>query len=285
MNFLIRRKRKLKASVTGRLLRFLKNPVPVKEHGAWAILLIPMFSGAMQARAFSVGAFLLFISAFFLFLAYHPFEISRQYQANGVAADKAANACFWLLVYAFIGCNCGASLIFLYHRYYLLPFGMVAAFLFLASVAAQKRKKLSQTRELLGIFALSLGAPAMFYVITGEINFSVAKLWLINVLFFLSASFFVHLKISEKSAAKCAGNAVTYRETFRRNLFYQSSLLLLLVSGYVYNVISLPVVLAYLPMVLHCLGSARREPGILNFKKTGLIFTAYSVCFGILISL
>lgn len=267
-----------------RLLRYLKTPIGVKEHGAWAIVFIPFCTGALQARAFPLNAVFLLSAELFFFLAYRPVEILVQFRKNRGAREKMLHAWFWAVLYS-AGGMIAAGMLLLNGRYLLLAFGGVTALLFGIGMQLQKKNRLSQSRELLGILTLSLGAPAMLYSITGELPAEGWRLWILNALFFLSSSFFIHLKLSEKNSGNDMALSPAYLKQYRLNLAYQSGLLLVLIVLSVSHVLTFWGVLAFLPMLWHCLSAARYSAGKANFKKTGIIFLAYALFFGVLISM
>jgi hypothetical protein len=267
-----------------RLLRNLKTPIGVKEHGAWAIVFIPLCTGALLARVFTFNALLLLIAELFFFLAYRPVELLVQLRKNRSAHEKRLHAWFWAALYSLVALI-AAGILLVNGRYYLLAFGGVTALLFGIGMQLQKKNRLSQSRELLGILGLSLGAPAMLYSITGEVLIAGWRLWILNALFFFSSSFFIHLKLSEKNRGDDAVMSPAYLKQFRLNIVYQSSLLLGLIVLSVSHLLTLWGLLAFLPMLWHCLSAARVSAGKADFKKTGIIFLAYSLFFGALISL
>lgn len=268
-----------------KLLRNLRNPVTVKEHGAWAILLIPMLSGVLQAKIFSFPALLLSMSITAFFLSYRPYEIWHAAKPGALNALKKENALFWLIAYAGIGAVTGLWLLVIVQLWRLLLLGVAAALLFGIATAIGERKKLSQLREILGIAALTLGAPAMYLVCTGELSPEAMKLWIGNTLFFMSSSFFVHLKISEMASGKNDFARKEHRNNVIENIAYQTALLLLLFVLYKNYIISAYALLAFLPMIIHCLGGSRKTYGTINFKKIGILFSVYSLYFGILAAL
>ena len=269
------------ALITG----FLRNPIFVREHGTWAILIIPLVTGFLRSENHSASVIPLLLANLFLFFAYHPFEIILQYSKTKSAAARVQNALFWFVVYLVPGIFFGLYAAISTGRYILFLFALAALCFLGAGILFQRKNKLSRTRELLGIIGLSLGAPAVLYFLDGTISPASVILWAFNVLFFLSSSLFVHLKMTERTCSKDAARAEEYRRILLQNTMYQMGLLGLLLGVKALNIISYPVVLAFLPMIIHCLYAAFPNGSPVNFKKVGFTFLAYSVFFGIMFAI
>ncbi len=267
------------------LVGFLRNPVLVREHGTWAILIIPLLTGFLRSHNHSVMIIPLFLAFLFLFFAYHPFEIIIQYRKTKSAKVKVQNAWFWFLVWFTTGSGFGLYAVISSERYSLFLFALTAIFFFALGLLFQRKNRISRMREFLGILALALGAPAVLYYMDGDISERSVVLWILNTLFFLSSSFFVHLKMMEKNAGKDESRHAEYKRVLTQNAVYQSGLLCLLLAAKYFALISSPVLLAFLPMIVHCLYAASPDNAPISFKKVGFTFLAYSVFFGIMFAL
>ncbi len=264
---------------------FLRNPVSVREHGAWAILFVPMLTAIFNISRFSPSVILFCCTIFFLFMAYYPFEIILTSRKNGLVSPKVKNAKFWFSLYIALSIMFAVWTLIISGVFGIFYFGFAALILFTASLMMLKKTKLSFLREALGITALCLSAPAIIYFTEGRITHSAIILYFSNVLFFISASFFVHLKLAEKSNSKETNSENGYKKAYLYNLIYSLLLLSLLSALAITRHISFTAAAAFAPMILHCLIFAKIKNPAESFKKTGFLFLAYSVFFTLLLSL
>ena len=266
------------------LRNYLSRPVISKEHGAYAILLVPLLTGFIASRNKSAYALVLVFSTLFFFLAHQPFEILLSGNKQNLHGYKQANAKFWLITYFILGSVLGLIAIVIAGNYLLFIFAGISALFFSLQQALTRGQKFNRMREIPGIMALVSGAPAMLCFLDGALTFQMINLWVFNALFFLSSSFFVHLKVSERGLEKEKIISPGYQKTLYFNLFYQSAVLILLIGLYATRFINFTVIIAFLPMILHCLLRALPDKKPVSFRIVGLLFLAYSVFFGILLA-
>ncbi len=155
-----------------------------REHGAWAMLLMPFLLGATAGRA-RWPALLLLVSVLFLFTASRPMELALQGRSGAMAR---------VVAYAAVGSAAGSALLLVYGRWMLLPIG-AAAGLVLSAQLILRRMRLDRTwpARLASIAALSATGPAAFYTATGTLDERALAVWALCFLYSGASVFYVRL--------------------------------------------------------------------------------------------
>lgn len=177
----------------------LRLPV---EHGAWGILLVPFVSAAGVAGAWNLPVMLAGGCALGLFLLRGPIEAQASVARPGTSAHAWK---MWLkpghLALAGSSAVAGALLIFLYRREQLLWLGLIAIALYLVQRrlvqlhGAERAEKRSLRAELVGVVLLTLTAPAAWMAARGALDAAGAKVWLLNLLFFLGGVLYIKYRV------------------------------------------------------------------------------------------
>ena len=158
-----------------------------KEHGAWAMLLMPYLLGTLVAD-WGAGrpSLLLLTSVLTLFTASRPLELALR--------ERRSDAVVRLVLYAGLGSATGVFLMIGYQRWALLPLAATAG----AALGAQlllRRRRLDRTwpARLVSIAALSAAAPAAYYASIGSLDHRAVALWLTAFLYSGASVFYVRL--------------------------------------------------------------------------------------------
>jgi YwiC-like protein len=178
-----------------------------REHGAWGLLLVPLFTGlaAGFAPEHRIGPLLLFTTAALaLFALRTPFE-----SLLGIAAIPArtseerwtaliGSACFGLLAAVCLG-----VLMWRGQHSALLIFGAASACAFLAQAVLRRRgRDTRMISQVVGALALTSTAPAAYYIGTGQVDERAVALWIANWIFAGNQIHFVQLRIHATRATK-----------------------------------------------------------------------------------
>lgn len=262
------------------------KPVVTREHGSWAVLFVPVLTGITASRAFNLSVALFIVSIFFLFMSYTPSEMIMQtYYKKMPVTDKLKNARFWFGVYITISLLAGLPLIIFYHKLGLLIFTGAALLFFISSLYIMFTFRKNVWSDFLAMAGLTLSAPAVMYLTEGSFNSRSLMLYLLNVLFFGSSAFYVHMKMKLSSIKK---QNVTLQEKLtigRLNLIYHAAAVLLLAVFILLFPSKLLAAAAFIPMILHSVAGTFKLPKRVSYKKIGLTFLAYSIVFLLMMSL
>ena len=84
------------------MLEKIPPPVITKEHGSWAVLIVPIFVNAWIAGKWSIDMIFVVASAFGIFMSYVPAQVLlRHYSGAAQANEKLRQAKFWAGAYLF----------------------------------------------------------------------------------------------------------------------------------------------------------------------------------------
>ncbi|MBF6613344.1 MAG: YwiC-like family protein [Chloroflexi bacterium] len=163
-------------SAGGPLRLRLGAPYVPNDHGAYAMLLVPMLLGFIVGAVRGVAAnsnppvtFTLFaLSLICLFFASEPLSIAFKPRVSTPARRRAL---LWLGIYLLAAGLAGAPLLFIGKLWALGWFlAPAAALMLLFLVAVKLRKQRSLGMRLPGIVGLTLSAPAAYYIATGTLD-------------------------------------------------------------------------------------------------------------------
>ena len=253
-----------------------------KEHGAWAVFFVPMIVGTVIAEQLSANLILLFFSSTAFFLAYQPILVLfRQAPSD----DKLHAARTWGPVFLLLWVAIPGLFLFIQGFWLLLPIGALGAASLLVNFSLTRNKPKSIASDLVAVIGLTMTAPAAIYVLTGRLQMDSLLVWLLNVLFFGSSVFYVHMKIRATGLKR---ELLTLRERFligHLNILYHLAVLAILVTLVQAHYTPSLAFVAFIPVSLHAfIGTVRLSPRV-RFKKLGFLLLGQSIVFAILISL
>ena len=189
-----------------------------REHGAWGLLLVPLFSGAAVGLAASPQPWpvlLLTLVALTLFWLRTPVE--SLLGTTPMSARTAAERQYVFgvsLSLAVAAAACLAGLLWNGHNQELFLIGGIAGLAFVVQTLLIKLgRRLRMTAQLIGALGLTCTAPAAYYVATGRLDNIAFALWAANWIFAGNQIHFVQLRIH-------ACRAVSFREKWAHGLWF-----------------------------------------------------------------
>lgn len=262
----------------------IPKPIIPKEHGAWAVLFVPMALGIIVGGRFSFEALCLTVSALGVFMSYVPIHtILKEWVGIPQGDEKVRSSKLWGAVYLGLGVLFIAPL--LYSGYWLLlPIGVIGGLSYVANFFLTRYIAKSILSDLMAVLGLTLSAPSAYYVTTALIDRTAITLWLFNFLFFGCSVFYVHMKIRAISMKKPELSFVEKLSLGKLNLIYHVVVLLIVSVLVFWHYSPQLVVIAFLPMVIHGIYGTLKLTGHVRFKNLGFILLGQSVLFGILIT-
>jgi nitrous oxidase accessory protein len=264
--------------------RAMKIPPPIipKEHGAWAVLFVPMIVGAGVADRFSLNAIYLGLSALAMFLSYVPVQtILRQLFIAPQGPNKFRPAIFW----ATVDLTLGALFIFplaLQKLWLLAGFALLGGLFFLANFILTRRYAKTIFSDLMATLGLTLSAPSAYYAVTGRLDQNALLLWLLNFLFFGCGMVYVHMKIRASATKKPELSFDEILGLGKFNLVYHAVVLAIVGFLAIEKLAPLFAVLAFVPMTMHAVYGTFKLSGVVRFKNLGLLLLAQSIVFALL---
>jgi len=256
-----------------------------REHGAWGLLLVPLFTGVV-AGAISVERIwpmLLFtLAVLALFWLRTPVESllgTAPLSARTTSERRAAVLASTFL--AGLSAACLARLMWDGARPKLLLLGAIGALLFVAQTLLKRLGRVMRMpAQLVGAMGLTCTAPAAYYTATGRLGMHALSLWAANWIFAGNQIHFVHVRIQ-------AVRAATFKEKFQRGwLFFAGQLFLLpVVAATSYGHVMPPwAVVAFVPAVFRGIYWFSRGPSTLQIKSLGWSEMKQGILFGVLLA-
>ncbi|WP_113927062.1 YwiC-like family protein [Bacillus sp. P14.5] len=165
------------------------KPLLPKQHGAWAMLLVPFILGISES-SFELPHIPLLIGWLFLYLATYPMLML-------VKGKKKSEYVKWSAIY--LGISMFMLVTVLLFDWRMLYFGVAMIPFFLVNIYfAKKKKERAFTNDVIAIIEFCIGGLASFYLGSGEIDIEGWSLLFYSFLFFLGSTFFVKTMIREK---------------------------------------------------------------------------------------
>ena len=256
-----------------------------REHGAWGLLLVPLFTGAAVgiAAAHRIWPVVLFtLAALALFWLRTPAESLLGTTPLKVQTASERKLVFMAtLALAAVSAGCLAGLLWHGRNRGLLLLGGVAALAFVFQAVLKKISRKARTAsQLVGTFGLTCTAPAAYYVASGRLDAHAVVLWAANWIFAGDQIHFVQLRIH-------AAHTATFREKWalgRGFFLIQITLMPILAMAWRWHFIPVLVILAFVPVLLRGISWFFRGPQSLLIRRLGWSEMKQGILFGILLA-
>lgn len=245
-----------------------------KEHGAWAMLFVPMAVGVLIAKSLSLQLLLFILAATLLFISRESLLIWLRARGRG---KKAPDARRLMIIYVSAGVVLGAPLILHYHLSALMPMTL-AAFNVREAV---RRSERSAWGESVAILGLTITAPAAFYVAGGRWDNLALLLWALSAMYFASSIYYVKLRVASVHARRAAERAAAWRGCAWYHGFLLGSLVLMAFTG---NLRWLTIG-AFCPVLIRSFAQLIRPASQVNLRRAGVLEIVYSLVFLFFITL
>jgi hypothetical protein len=257
-----------------------------REHGAWGLLFVPLFTGfaAGFAPEYRIWSLLLFtLAAVSLFFLRTPVE--SLLGIGSIVARTSGERTTALVASAGFGLLASACLIVLIwnERYSgLLVLGAATGCLFvLQAVLRTWGRSTRMLSQMVGAIGLTCAAPAAYYIGTGRLDTRAFVLWAANWIFAGNQIHFVQLRIH-------AARAASFTEKFARGRFFflaQLALLPALLLGSLSGEFTPLLIIAFVPAILRGSRWFFRKPEPLDVKRLGWSEMKHGMAFGILLAI
>ena len=168
------------------------NPLLPKQHGAWAMLVLPFILG-IKAGQFVWLHIPLFVGWLFLYLATYPVLMLIKKKRPKLHRK-------WFLIY-FIPALITLTIPVLYD-YKLIYFGLaMAPFFLINAYFAKQNNERALLNDFSAITVFGFAGVASYYVGTGFVDALALRVWLLSGLFFLGSTFYIKTMIREKRSS------------------------------------------------------------------------------------
>ncbi|MFN7998490.1 MAG: YwiC-like family protein [Bryobacteraceae bacterium] len=255
-----------------------------REHGAWGILLIPLFTGASAGLLVDgdgknlIALILVALALFWLRTPVEGWAGTVPVRARTPREFRLVRAVALLLVT--IAISGLAWLLWNGQNLALIWIGCAAAIAFLVQLFVRRMWKNARTEaQMVGAAGLTSTAPAAYYVVTGHLNAIAWSLWAANLLFAINQIHYVQLRIQAARVASrreqlVAGSAF---------LAQQLVLIALIAFGCLVGVFPWYGATAFLPVLVRGFMWFADHPKPLAIHSLGKSELAYACLFGVLL--
>ena len=260
--------------------------IVTNEHGSWAVLFVPMFTGIISSKFISIEIIPFFFLTLFAFMLYTPAEILyHEWKSGRTKNHKFKDAFSSFIIYGIFAGGFLTYEILFKQKYLLLIFAAAALFVFAINVKIKSSGAYSVLREFLGVIILTSTAPLAVYIMESRIPDDAIVLWFLNVLFFFSGTCYVNFLIEKLSKQKGKNIKTGIFSSKNIHIVYHLALSIFLV----FFIIAFPSqyfkVIAFIPMITHVFAIYFSGKSVTDFKRVGLTLLGYSLFFAFFISI
>jgi hypothetical protein len=253
-----------------------------KEHGSWAILLVPFVIGAKIGGGFDIKTALFLISVLSIFLSYQPATMIAKSKLK-ISTENLKDAIKSLFLFSPFALIPSLILIFYFKLYGLLIFGLIGLLGFAVQLILSKRNlDKTQGGQIFAMSLLVLTAPSAYYVQAGNFDLTMLQLYLLNLIFFGSGIIYVRMKISALATKKDKFSLSEKLFIGRYNIAYHITILILLATLLIKGSIGPLIFASFLPVIIHSIMGTLLLERKVKFKRLGWIETIYSILFAVL---
>lgn len=258
-----------------------RPPLP-REHGAWAMLLIPLVTGLVVARHWGLEGPLFLGACLALYIARQPVTMLAKILKEP-ASQAPARLLAWLGIYLLAGLGFGAPLLFTYGRWLLLPWAaLFAAFTVLHIYLRKHKLDRTPAGELTTIAGLALTAPGAYYV-AGGLELQALHLWVLTTLYSGASVFYVRMKMRQRALRRPAASFGERLSLGRTSLIYVVALAAVLLSLITFAGAPVLLAIAFLPLVIKIFHAILAGGPDVNIRTIGWTEVAHSVGFTLLL--
>ena len=261
------------------LFRF--SDIIPREHGAWAVLLVPYFTGTFACDKPGIPSLLLLINVISLYLL----RVCGEFYLSGNVKKKKAYPnikSFYLYSIAIFTVSLVTTilLLFYFQLWKLLYIGLPAFFLFVRYyVLLLKNNKDRISLQFTAILGLTLIAPASYYAVSERWDYDSLLLWIFNAIFFQLGFLYVHNRIRlQKNQKKIVG--LWEKLLLTKNLIAVWCFSLFIFYLLLYTGLIKPIFFVLLlPLTIHLVFGLYFDKRELNIKRMGRYLLAQGVFF------
>ncbi|HVI09188.1 MAG TPA: YwiC-like family protein [Candidatus Binatia bacterium] len=255
-----------------------------REHGAWGLLLVPLFTGGATA-VIGDGALLpviaLMIAALLLFWLRTPLE-----SILGTGPIKAQTPHERRTVTATIivlGGAAAATLISLFwngHNRGLVVLGAIAVSAFAGQALLRKMgRSVRMLAQVVGVAGLTVTAPAAYYAAGGRLDRTAWALWIANFLFAGNQIHYVQLRIHSARLTERREKVAQGRSFLAGELL----LAVILILAAWFQVFPAMAAFAFAPLLLRGAAWFLDRDSTLTVRRLGWTELGHAVAFGVLL--
>ena len=256
-----------------------------REHGAWGMLLVPLVTGAavgLLAGGRVAPVLLLTTAVVTLFWLRTPLESWLGSSPIRVQTPQERQLVLIVILPLVSIVTASLGLLFWHGRNReLVWLGLIAGAAFAAQLLLKKLGRATRmAAEVVGALALTVTAPAAYYVSTGRLDARAWALWLVNWLFAADQIHFVWLRIR-------GARAVGWSQKLTLGWSFLAGQILLggtLTLAYHFRWLPGLTLIAFVPVLFRGFAWFGKKPQPIVVRRLGWTELAHAVAFGILLT-
>lgn len=256
-----------------------------REHGAWAMLLVPLVTGMGAAGALSTRGAVLALTCLCFFLFRQPLTLAvKSVTGKRGWAGVTPQIRSWAAIYGFGTIAGGLCLIAMGAGIWLVFLALTGAILLVLYLfQVGQRAEMSATGEMLGVLGLALGAPAAYYATTGRVDATAAFLWVLTGVYFGATIFYIKLKVREQPRLVAPPSWVDRLYAGRVTIAYHVVMVLTVLLFAVTGSVPLLLSLAFVPAMVKAVNGTMQWTRRPNLKHLGMVEAIHAAVFAIVL--
>jgi YwiC-like protein len=255
-----------------------------REHGAWAMLFVPLATGAavgMMAGGSFAPVLLLIVAAFALFCLRTPGEsLWGTSPMKARTLHERETVTWYVVIFATIALASLGGLFALGSGINLLVVGVTAASTFvMQTVVRRSYPRARMLAQVVGAAGLTSTAAAAYCVVTGHLDWRAVALWLANWMFAGNQIHFVQVRLH-------SARLVCFKEKFARGaMFFDGQFVMIaaLLLAWAVGLLPALALIAFVPLLVRGLVWFFTGLQTLSVKRLGVTELVHAIGFGVLL--
>ena len=205
-----------------------------QDHGSWVFILSPLLIGLFAGERFTPASINLIVAAMGAFLLRQPVSMAVKAYAGRRPRTDLPAARFWMLVYGAVILLSLAGLIaegYLFILYLAIP--GIPVFIWHLYLVSKRAERRQAGVEILATGALSLAAPAAFWIGQGGYDPLGWALWLLSWLQSAASIVYAYLRLEQRTQAKDPDRSDAWSMGARALQYTSFNLMLSLILGWI----------------------------------------------------
>jgi hypothetical protein len=262
-------------------MRWLNEILP-KEHGTWAMLLVPWLVGVGVARRLGAAELLLLVAMLLAFLGQHQAATWLRLRRGRTADDgRLRRARMTAAVLLVLGATAAVPALRRVGAPMLLLGAIGIVFAAAGLLLVRRRRERALPGQLLAALGLPVGAAAAHAVARGALTPVAWQLWALSALFFLGGVLYVRLKIEaipRRARLQSPARRLAFAAPTLAMLLGVVALATALVAA---GSLSWLALLAFVPVGFQAVVGTLRLDRPATLKRVGIISAVHSALFAI----
>ena len=259
-------------------LNWRKHLIP-REHGAWAMWIVPFIIGMFASGGFTIQALQVFLSTLLVFFARSALgsAVRLRERDKSTAAKCLVIAAIELLA----AILCVISIVLEINISFIVVSGLAGLILLADLFWVRDRMERNLGIELIGVAGFVITGPAVYLANTGQWQVTAIWLWLFSFVYFAGSVFYVKLRLA-RTAVK--GKIMENEQKYARLIIAYTlviSVILIVMAG-ITNIAGW-FLLGYIPWFLYLLINGFKPAK--NLNRIGWVLIVHSLYFTTVLSM